>query len=64
VTWVQLDYRPRLQLQPGESYTSEGSFVGAFRKEGVYLFKELGKFMGKFNFKITIVSHGKSPRGR
>jgi len=43
VTWVQLDYHPRVQLQPGESYTSESSFVGACRKEGVYLFKELGK---------------------
>lgn len=40
---LQLDYCPDLFLLPGESYTTDASFLGAYRKERIYLFKELGK---------------------
>lgn len=42
-SWVQTEYCPATILQPQESYTSDPSFLGAFRKEHIYLFKELGK---------------------
>lgn len=41
-SWIQLDYRPNIIIPPGESYASDACFLGAFRKEQVYLFKELG----------------------
>lgn len=42
-TWVQLEYDANTLLRPGQSYVTDASFTGAFRKERVYLFKELGK---------------------
>jgi hypothetical protein len=42
-SWIQLEYDPNKVLQPGTSYVSDAFFIGAFRKEKVYLFKELGK---------------------
>jgi hypothetical protein len=42
-SWVQTEYSPHTILQPQESYASDPSFLGAFRREHVYLFKELGK---------------------
>ena len=42
-TWLQFDYGPNFVLAPGESATGDHSFLGSFRFEGIYLFKELVK---------------------
>ncbi|HXN21474.1 MAG TPA: hypothetical protein VOA41_01870 [Candidatus Dormibacteraeota bacterium] len=42
-SWLQLHFEANVVLPPRETYTSEPSFLGAFRKEKVYLFKELRK---------------------
>ena len=40
---IEISYRPRWLLGPGETFTSEPGFLGTYRKEGVYAFKELGR---------------------
>jgi hypothetical protein len=48
-SWLQLEYSPNCVLLPGESYQTDPSFLGAYRKEGVYVFKELGKLQAAMN---------------
>lgn len=40
---VELVYAPRWTLAPGETFVSEPAFLGAYKKEGIYAFKELGR---------------------
>ena len=42
-SWLQLDFTPNVTVAPGQTYTSEPSFLGSFRKEQIYLFREIGK---------------------
>jgi hypothetical protein len=48
-TWVQLDFNANLIVAPGESYVSEPSFLGAFRNEQIYVFKEIRKLFQAVN---------------
>lgn len=41
---VELRYSPRWILRPGETFESEPSFLGVYKKEGIYFFKELQQF--------------------
>jgi hypothetical protein len=40
---VELSYRPNWLLAPGEAFECEPAFLGAYRKEHIYAFKELGR---------------------
>jgi hypothetical protein len=39
-THIGLAFEPRWRLSPGETFRCEPMFIGAYRKEGIYLFRE------------------------
>lgn len=43
-TRLDLHYSPRWKLHPGESFASEPSFVGVYKREHIYCFKEMEPF--------------------
>jgi len=43
-TRIDLRYSPGWLLHPGETFMSEPSFLGVYKKEHVYFFKELQQF--------------------
>lgn len=55
-TWIQLDFNANLVIAAGQSYVSEPSFLGAFRKENIYLFKETRKLVYAVNQRNAINS--------
>ncbi|MSS72026.1 MAG: hypothetical protein EXS64_11115 [Candidatus Latescibacteria bacterium] len=42
-TSIRLSYRPDWVLAAGASYRADPSFLGAYRREGIFLFREIGK---------------------
>jgi hypothetical protein len=48
-THVEFAYSPRISLKPGDEYESDAAFLGVYRKEGIYLFKELQKLESAVN---------------
>ena len=42
-SWIQLEYHPNVIVPAGKSHATDVCFLGTFRKEKIYLFKELGK---------------------
>jgi hypothetical protein len=42
-TRVGLAFEPKWRLKPGETFRCEPMFIGAFRNEGIYLFRETEK---------------------
>lgn len=55
-SWIQLSYDPRAVIEPGQAFVASPAFIGAFRKEGVYVFKELGKLRRAVNIPNAIPS--------
>lgn len=48
-TYLEMSFEPRTIVRPGESYTCDVSFLGVWKKEGIYLFKELGNLYRAVN---------------
>ena len=55
-SYLALSYAPRKILQPGESYVSDATFLGSYRMEKIYVFKELGKLRQAVNAPKAIPS--------
>jgi hypothetical protein len=55
-SFVEISYEPRIRIEPGESYQSDALFLGSFRKEHIYLFKELRKLQQAVNSPKAIPS--------
>jgi len=53
-TRLDLRFAPRWILHPGETFEAEPSFLGAYRNEGIYFFKELQPFAYMSNQQIIM----------
>lgn len=42
-SWIELHYSPNATIAPNGLFLGDVSFLGAYRNEGIYLFKELAK---------------------
>lgn len=51
---IALGFSPGYVLAPGETFVSEPAFLGAYRKEGIYAFKELGRLQNMIEQEIGL----------